>query len=141
MVVRDGIFITLQTRKMFELLLNSKYYFDFHSSNIKFRSAENKTTFWDALPETIFFLLSCTFSHLLSDLLFLMEQINKVFIIDLSTDKSFLWIKTFLENLLFHCSEWTLREDTPLVSRTKQVRVITLKSSTHSHRFPSASKE
>lgn len=78
-IVRDGIFITLQTRKKFELLLNSKYFFDFHSSNIKFRSAENKTTFLDALPETIFFLLSCTFSHLLPDLLFFMEQLEQGF--------------------------------------------------------------
>lgn len=94
--IKDGILmvaVTLQIRKKkSELLLNSKYYFDFLSSNIKFRTAETQTAFLDASPETISFLL-CTSSHLLSDSLLLLEQLEQGFpkkycrLFDLRIDK------------------------------------------------------
>lgn len=64
--IKDGILmvaVTLQIRKKkSELLLNSKYYFDFLSSNIKFRTAETQTAFLDASPETISFSLVYIFT-------------------------------------------------------------------------------
>lgn len=50
-LVRDHIFTSIANEeKSLNYCWTAKYYFDFHSLNIKFRSSENKNTFLDVFP-------------------------------------------------------------------------------------------